>query len=70
MMWADDDVDGTPLILEVSPYFQPNPPKPARYGEWTYSEYKRRPFVRDGYFSQQYVVFREIAAAIVEQRLL
>jgi hypothetical protein len=70
LMWADDDVGGTPLILEVSPYFQPNPPKPARYAEWTYSEYKRRPYVSDGYFSQQYVVFREIASTIVEQGLL
>jgi hypothetical protein len=70
LMWVDDEVDGEPLVLEVSPYYQPNPPKPARYAELSYKEYKSRPYAEEGYLSQQYVVFREIAGAILDQHLL
>jgi hypothetical protein len=69
LMWVDDDLSGSPLILELSPYFQPNPPKPKRYERQTYKEYKRKPYIREGYFSQQYLVFREIAEQILDQRL-
>jgi glutathione synthase/RimK-type ligase-like ATP-grasp enzyme len=69
LMWVDDDLSGSPLILELSPYYQPNPPKPKRYEHWTYKQYKRKPYVNEGYFSQQYLVFREIAAQILDQRL-
>jgi glutathione synthase/RimK-type ligase-like ATP-grasp enzyme len=69
LMWVDDDVSGTPLVLEVSPYFQPNPPKPRRYDDRTYAQYKRKPFIKDGYFARQYSVFRDIAGQILEQRL-
>ena len=33
LMWVDDDVSRDPLVLEVSPYFQPNPEKPPRYAQ-------------------------------------
>jgi hypothetical protein len=66
--WADD-VFRDPLVLEVSPYFQPNPEKPPRYAHWTYKQYKTKPYVRDGYFREQYRVFREIAAEISDQGL-
>jgi hypothetical protein len=69
LMWVDDDVSRPPLVLEVSPYFQPNPPKPDRYAHWTYKQYKERPFVKDGYLLQQYGVFREMAAQVLDQQL-
>jgi len=69
LMWVDDDVSRDPLVLEVSPYFQPNPEKPPRYSQWTYKQYKAKPYVRDGYFREQYRVFREIAAEISDQGL-
>lgn len=69
LMWNDDDVSGTPLVLETSPYFQPNPPKPERYEHLSYSTYKQRPYVEDGYLSQQYVVFRSIAGEVLDQHL-
>jgi glutathione synthase/RimK-type ligase-like ATP-grasp enzyme len=69
LMWVDDDVAGDPLILELSPYYQPNPPKPKRYAELSYKQFKRRPYAKDGYFSQQYMVFSEIAEAILDQGL-
>src|SRR5439155_11034862 len=69
LMWVDDDVSGSPLVLEVSPYFQPNPPKPDRYSHWSYHQYKERRYVKDGYLFQQYGVFREMAARLLDQRL-
>jgi glutathione synthase/RimK-type ligase-like ATP-grasp enzyme len=69
LMWVDDDVAGEPLILELSPYYQPNPPKPKRYAELSYKQFKRKPYAKDGYFSQQYLVFSEIAEAILDQEL-
>lgn len=69
LIWVDDDVSRPPLVLEVSPYFQPNPRKPESYADWTYKRFKERPYVKDGYLSRQYQVFREIAAQILDQRL-
>jgi glutathione synthase/RimK-type ligase-like ATP-grasp enzyme len=69
LMWVDDDVSRPPLVLEVSPYFQPNPPKPARYAHLTYKQYKDRPYAPDGYFLRQYGVFREMAAQVLDQGL-
>jgi hypothetical protein len=69
LMWEDDNVKRKPLVLEVSPYFQPNPPKPARYRHWTYQKYKQTPYAEEGYFSGQFGVFRSIARQILDQRL-
>ena len=69
LMWTDDDVSGIPLVLEISPYFQPNPPKPERYEHLSYSEYKQRPYVEDGYLSRQYDVFRSMAGEALDQHL-
>jgi hypothetical protein len=69
LMWVDDDVSRPPLVLEVSPYFQPNPPKPDRYAHLTYTQYKERPYEKDGYLLQQYGVFREMAAQVLDQQL-
>ena len=62
-------MEGDPLVLELSPYYQPNPPKPARYDRWTYKKYKENPYGEEGYFSQQYEVFRTIAGEILDQGL-
>jgi glutathione synthase/RimK-type ligase-like ATP-grasp enzyme len=69
LIWEDDDVKREPLVLEVSPYFQPNPPKPARYRDWTYKRYKQMPYAEEGYFSGQYGVFRSISRQILEQEM-
>jgi hypothetical protein len=67
LMWVDDDVSRDPLVLELSPYFQPNPAKPREYDHLTYKQYKERPYAKDGYFQEQYRVFREISAEILNQ---
>lgn len=48
--WEGDDVATRPLILEVSPFFQPNPPLPAELGQLPYRDYKKRIFGRQPYF--------------------
>jgi glutathione synthase/RimK-type ligase-like ATP-grasp enzyme len=69
LIWVDDDLSTTPLFLELSPYYQPNPPKPKRYEDWTYKQYKEKPYVKEGYLPQQYLVFREMAAEMLDQGL-
>jgi glutathione synthase/RimK-type ligase-like ATP-grasp enzyme len=69
VMWRDDDLSRDPLILELSPYYQPNPPKPERYRDWTYTQYKNSPYIEEGYLFQQYLVFRSIAGEILDQEL-
>lgn len=71
LIWVDDDTSGDPLILELSPYYQPNPPKPEHYAGWTYNEYKeRRRVLEDGYIVGQYRAFREAAERILDRDLL
>lgn len=70
LMWVDDDVSKDPVVLEFSPYYQPNPPKPTRYDHWTYKQYKQRSYAKDGYLAGQYRVFRAIAAALLDQELV
>jgi glutathione synthase/RimK-type ligase-like ATP-grasp enzyme len=69
LMWVDDDLSREPLVLELSPFYQPNPPKPTRYEHLTYKQYKQKPYRKEGYLLQQYFVFREIAGRILDQQL-
>ena len=69
LIWPNDDLSRDPLILEFSPYYQPNPPKPARYADLTYKEFKNDWPAEEGYLASQYLAFREIAAAILDQGL-
>lgn len=71
LMWTDDDVSKDPLILELSPYYQPNPPKPARYTDWTYREYKgKRRNISQGYRLEQYGAYRSVARDLIAQDLI
>jgi glutathione synthase/RimK-type ligase-like ATP-grasp enzyme len=66
LIWTNDDITQEPLILEFSPHYQPNPPKPARYADLSYKEFKSKWAAPEGYLECQYQVFREIAAAILD----
>jgi hypothetical protein len=48
--WEKDDTLTPPLILEVSPVYQPNPEPPPRYRHMPYYEYKKKCFVPGSYF--------------------
>lgn len=69
LIWEDDDLSRDPLVLELSPYYQPNPPKPPRYADWSYRQFKQRSYVREGYLAGQYTVFRAIAKSLLDQGL-
>ena len=69
LMWPGDDVSGPPVMLELSPYYQPNPPKPERYEDWSYKRWKGRDHLKDGYLAGQFRVYREIAAEVLDQGL-
>jgi glutathione synthase/RimK-type ligase-like ATP-grasp enzyme len=69
IIWPDDDTSSEGLVLELSPYYQPNPPKPDRYRDWTYKQYKQKAYIKQGYLFEQYSVFRTIAAAALDQNL-
>jgi glutathione synthase/RimK-type ligase-like ATP-grasp enzyme len=70
LMWVDDDVSAPPVVLEFSPLYEPNPPKPRRYDDWSYKRFKANPFVADGYFAQQHRVFRDIAGQVLDQGMI
>jgi glutathione synthase/RimK-type ligase-like ATP-grasp enzyme len=70
LMWENDDISKTPLVLEVSPIYQPNPPKPARYENYGYKQFKKKKFGKETYFVKQFDVFLDIANAILDQDLL
>lgn len=70
LIWVDDDFSRPPLMLELSPIYQPNPPKPERYADWSYKQFKRTPLARDGYLAGQYRAFRAVAAQLLEEGLL
>lgn len=70
LIWVDDDLARDPLILELSPYYQPNPPKPPRHADWSYKLYKRRRYAKEGYLAGQFQVFRKIAAELMDQGLV
>lgn len=47
--WRDDDLANTPLILEVSPSYMPNPSPRGAFEDQPYSEYKKSLFGKDAY---------------------
>jgi glutathione synthase/RimK-type ligase-like ATP-grasp enzyme len=69
LMWVDDDVTATPVMLELSPFYQPNPPKPERYADRSYKAFKARRFAPDGYFYRRHLAHRDISAALLDQGL-
>jgi glutathione synthase/RimK-type ligase-like ATP-grasp enzyme len=47
--WRNDDLSTEPLILEVSPNYQPNPKVDLSKMKFTYGEYKEKLLLRDSY---------------------
>lgn len=48
--WEGDDVKTMPVILEVSPFFQPNPLLPAHLSHVAYRDYKKIIFTKAPYY--------------------
>jgi glutathione synthase/RimK-type ligase-like ATP-grasp enzyme len=69
LMWVNDDLSAPPLFLELSPYYQPNPPKPERYADLSYKQFKQRAYAPEGYFVGQHQADREVSRRVLEQGL-
>lgn len=52
--WENDDIDTEPYILEVSPYYQPNPPMPFNVNneKISYSKWKKSLPLRHSYHAE------------------
>jgi glutathione synthase/RimK-type ligase-like ATP-grasp enzyme len=63
--WRNDDLTTQPLILEVSPHFQPNPIVDLNTLKYSYGEYKKKLLFRNSY-EHNYV---DIVFKIVNQEV-
>ena len=59
--WENDDVETQPMILEVSPSFQPNPSLPRHLAHVPYKDYKRLFFTKQPYYKERIRVLIMIA---------
>ena len=50
--WQNDDMSTPPLILEVSPNYQPNPSVDLSNSKLSYSEYKDKLLFKDSYYNK------------------
>ena len=60
--WQNDDVNTQPMILEVSPSFQPNPTLPAHLLHVPYKDYKKIIFTKNPFFKERINTVIDIAA--------
>ena len=59
--WENDDVETQPMILEVSPSFQPNPSLPEHLSTIPYKDYKTIFFTKNPFFKERINVMVMIA---------
>ena len=64
--WEKDDLNTLPLILEVSPSYQLNPPLPERYKSIPYKEYKKKLFVSEAYYKSYVDVVFDLRQKITD----
>ncbi|MDC1371424.1 hypothetical protein N8298_01475, partial [Flavobacteriaceae bacterium] len=50
--WENDNTENTPLILEVSPFYQLNPPLPKKFSSLSYKQYKKKLFSKESYYKK------------------
>ncbi|MBS1976050.1 MAG: hypothetical protein JST46_01690 [Bacteroidetes bacterium] len=49
LTWQHDDISGEPIVLEVSPFYQPNPPVDLGKLPYTYGAYKKKLLIRNSW---------------------
>jgi glutathione synthase/RimK-type ligase-like ATP-grasp enzyme len=50
--WDNDDISTLPLVLEISPSYQLNPPLPDRYKNTPYKTWKKKLFITNSYHKE------------------
>lgn len=63
--WDNDDINQEPYILEVSPFYQPNP-KPCQSLKISYGEWKKSLYLRNSYQSAFTDVMFDIQKEIID----
>ena len=67
--WENDDIDTQPMILEVSPSFQPNPSLPAHLSNIPYKDYKTIFFTKKPYYKERVNVLIMVAQKKLAYRI-
>jgi len=47
--WQGDDLSSEPYVLEVSPFYQPNPPASMENKNYTYGQFKKKLLIRNSW---------------------
>lgn len=63
--WRDDDLSSQPLILEVSPNYQPNPKVDLSKMKYSYGEYKKKFLLKDSYDYKYVDIVFELTQALI-----
>jgi len=63
--WQNDDMSTSPLILEVSPNYQPNPSVDLSNSKLSYAEYKDKLLFKDSYYDK----FVDIVFHIMDEQI-
>jgi glutathione synthase/RimK-type ligase-like ATP-grasp enzyme len=63
--WQNDDLSKFPQILEVSPYYQPNPPVDLSTMSISYGQYKQKFLWKDGYDKK----FVDVVFRIIQEQI-
>jgi len=68
--WENDDISTMPLVLEISPSYQPNPALPTQYEHLAYKEYKKKLFVRNAYHREYVDTILKLKLDVLDLQLL
>jgi glutathione synthase/RimK-type ligase-like ATP-grasp enzyme len=64
--WENDDINTTPLVLEVSPSYQPNPEIPIQYKDIPFKNYKKKLFIKNAYHKEYVDIVFKIKLDLVK----
>ncbi|MFZ6013521.1 MAG: ATP-grasp domain-containing protein [Bacteroidota bacterium] len=64
--WQNDDLNSEPIVLEVSPFYQPNPPADMTGKKFTYGEYKKKFLLKDSWDKRFVDIIYELQTKIVK----
>ena len=69
LVWEDDNLDNPPLVLEVSPSYQPNPPVELKTISSTYSNYKTETRLKDSFHKKFIDILYSIQKKYIDRLL-
>ena len=67
--WEKDDLESSPIILEVSPAYMPNPAIPSKWKDMSYSDYKKKLSFENTYLEEYIKIVFEIKFKVINTYL-